>query len=81
MNEVLVGASEGDGGSHFEAAVGANVGLDVDKGTIVFEPFESMSRVSVHLVVAVRGAAIWEENHDLMDRLWILGKIVLQKNE
>ena len=57
-NEASVGARARDDGSHFEAAIGANMGLDIHKGTIVFDPFESVSRVCMHLVVTVRGAAI-----------------------
>lgn len=54
------------------------MGLDVDKGTIILDPLVGMSGVSVHLVIAIRGAAVREKDHDLMDGLRVLGEVVLQ---
>lgn len=38
-----------------------------------------MSRVAMHLVVAVGCPAVREENHDLVNRLRVLREVVLQK--
>jgi len=52
--------------------------LSVDEGTIILEPLEGMAGVTVHMVVTVRSSAIREENHDLVNGLWVLGKVVLR---
>lgn len=55
--------------------------LDVDEGTVILEPFVGMTRVAVLVVVAVGSSTVREENHHLMDRLWVLGEIVLSSSE
>lgn len=51
--------------------------LDVHKGTVILEPLEGVSGVPVLLVIAVWSSTIREEDHDLVDRLWVLREIVL----
>jgi hypothetical protein len=54
--------------------------LRVNKGVgaVFFREFDRVTGVFVHVVVAIRSTTIREENHDLMDRLWVLREIILQ---
>ena len=63
--------------AYLEATIGTNVQLCVNKGTICLQPLESVSRVTVHLMVAIGSSTVREENHDLVDRLRILAEVVL----
>lgn len=64
--------------THLEATIGADMDLDVDKSPVILQPLEGVARVAVLLVVAVGGATVGEEDHDLVDGLWVLGKVVLK---
>ena len=33
------------------------------------------------LMITIRGSTVREQNHDLVDRLWVLGEIVLRASE
>ena len=52
--------------------------LGVHEGTVLFDPFEGVAGVTVHVVVSVRSSAVGKEDHDLVDGLWVLGKVVLE---
>jgi len=59
----MVGVLSGDFGSGgsiegLKATVNAQVDLDVDEASIILEPLESMARISVLLMVAIRSAAV-----------------------
>ena len=63
---------------HLEAAVNSDMDLDINEASIVLEPLESVPRVTVLLVESVRCSTVREENHQLMNRLRVLGEIVLK---
>lgn len=50
--------------------------LCVYKGAVVLDELVSVTGVSVLVVVAVGSAAVGEEDEDLVDGLWVLGKVV-----
>ena len=52
--------------------------LCVHEASVFFQPLEGVTGVAVLLVVAIWGSAIREQNHDLMDGLGVIGKIVLE---
>jgi hypothetical protein len=54
--------------------------LGIDERAVSLEPFEGMPRVAVLLVVAIGSTTIGEQDHDLVDRLWVLAEVVLQKH-
>lgn len=51
--------------------------LNVNKGTIIFAPFECVSGVTVHMVETLRSTAVRKEDHHLVNRLWVLAKVIL----
>jgi hypothetical protein len=53
--------------------------LGVHEGTIVLEPLEGVAGVTMHMVVTVRSSAVGKEDHDLVNGLWVLGKVVLKE--
>jgi hypothetical protein len=59
-----------------ESTIGTDVDLNIDKGAIVLDELERMSRVAVHVVVAIWGATITKEDHNLMNRLRVLAEVV-----
>ena len=52
--------------------------LGVNEGAVILEPFESVAGVAVHVMIAIRSATIREQDHNLMNGLWVLRKIVLK---
>ena len=62
---------------NLEAAISNNVDLDVDKRSVIFNELEGVARITVHIMVAVGGSAVREEDHDLMGRLGVLREIIL----
>jgi len=65
--------------THLESTVLAEMELGVHKGAIVLEPLEGVAGVTVHMMISVRSSAVRKEDHDLMNGLWVLGKVVLRK--
>jgi len=63
--------------TYLETALCAEVDLNVDKGAINLAPLEGVSRVAVLVLETGRSSAVREEDHDLMNGLWVLGKVVL----
>ena len=63
--------------THLETTIDADMYLNIYKRTIIFEPLKSVPGITMLLMVAIRGSTVWEKNHNLVDRLWVLGKIVL----
>ncbi len=59
-----------------ETAVDAAVDLRVHEGTIIFQPFECVAGVAVLLMITVGSTTVTEQDHDLMNALWVLGEIV-----
>jgi hypothetical protein len=57
------------------------VQLGVNERAVFFEPLEGVAGVAVLLVVAIGGAAIAEEDHDLVDRFGVLAKVVLDTRQ
>jgi len=53
------------------------VDLGVDPTAIILDKLISVAGVPVHVVITVRGAAIGEEDSDLVGGLWVLCKVVL----
>ena len=53
--------------------------LGVHKGAIVLDPLEGVARVTVHMMISIRSSAVRKEDHDLVNGLWVLGKVVLRK--
>jgi hypothetical protein len=53
--------------TYFESFVSADVDLDVDKGAIMLEPLEGVTRVTMLMLVSKRSSTIGEEYHNLMD--------------
>lgn len=77
---VGVRSAEADSGVIVEGlgtSFSLEVDLDVVELALCVDELEGVSRVTVH-VVAVRGTAVREEDHDLMDGFRVLGEIVLQ---
>ena len=67
--------------THFESPVLAEMELGVHKGTIILEPLEGVAGVTVHMMVTIRGSAVRKEDHDLVNGLWVLGKVVLNEEK
>jgi hypothetical protein len=54
-------------GTYLETAISTNVDLGVNEGAVFLGELVGVTRVAVLVVVTVRGSAIREEDHDLMD--------------
>lgn len=63
-------------GKRLAALVRLEMGLDVDKGPVGLGPLEGVAGVAVHVSVRVRGAAVGEEVHDLVDGFLVVGEVV-----
>jgi len=59
-----------------EALVGAKVDLDVMVFAFGVHELEGMTRVTVHLMVAIGSSTVGEENEDLMNRLRVLRQVI-----
>jgi hypothetical protein len=55
------------------------VDLNINPLSIITHKLVSVTRVTVHVVVAIRGATVGEENQNLVNTFGVLGKIVLMK--
>lgn len=53
--------------------------LGVHEGTTILEPLEGVAGVTVHMMVTIRSSAVGKEDHDLVNGLWVLGKVVLSE--
>ena len=53
--------------------------MGVHEGTIILEPLEGVAGVTVHMMVTIRSSAVGKEDHDLVNGLWVLGKVVLSE--
>ena len=67
-------------GESLEAAPNPEMDLDVIELALSINEFESVTGVSVHVVVAVGGAAVREQDHDLVNGFRVLRQIVLETN-
>ena len=63
--------------THLKTLISANMNLNVIKRTVFLEPLESVPGVTMLLMVAVRSPTVWEQNQNLVNRLRVLGKIIL----
>lgn len=63
-------------GEGFAALVSFAVDLDVVEGAVGLDPFVGVTGVAVHVAVGVRGAAVAEEVHELVDGLLVGGEVV-----
>lgn len=63
-------------GKSLAALVRLEMGLDVDKGSVGLGPLEGVAGVAVHVSVGIRGAAVGEEVHDLVDGFLVVGEVV-----
>lgn len=63
--------------SNLVTAVSSEVDLCIDPAAVIFDQLERVTRVTMHIVVAIGGTAVREEDGDLVSRLWVLGKIIL----
>ena len=55
--------------------------LNIDPLAVLAHKLEGMTRVTVHVVVTVRGATVGEQNQKLMNTLRVLRKIILTKHK
>jgi hypothetical protein len=79
--QVLGRIVRGQGGGLFRgeglgALVGDQVELGVDPLAGLVDELEGVSVVPVHVTVAIRDTSVTEEDHDLVDRLGVVGKVV-----
>lgn len=51
--------------------------LNVVELALGIHELEGVARVAVHVVVAVGSSTVREQGHDLVDRLGVLGEVVL----
>jgi hypothetical protein len=65
--------------THLETFIRTNVHLDIDESAIILEPFVGVARITVLVVETVRSSTIGEKNHHLMNRLRVLGEIILER--
>ena len=56
--------------------LGLHVDLSIDPVAILIDKLHGVAGVTVHEAVTIRNATVAHQNHDLVDRLWVLGKIV-----
>lgn len=79
LGVVGVGAAEDAGlvvGEVLDALVGLHVDLDVVERTVLLDPLVGVAGVTVHLSVVSRGTSVGEEDHDLVNALLVVGKVV-----
>ena len=50
--------------------------LGIDPVTGLVDEFEGVTAVPMHEPIAIRNAAVTHEDKDLVDRFWVLGKVV-----
>ena len=62
-----------------EAAPNPEVDLDVMEFALSIDKLESVTGVSVHVAVTLWGSTIGEENHNLVDGLWVLREVILEE--
>jgi hypothetical protein len=67
--------------NYLESTICAKVDLNIDPLPILAHKLVGMAGVTVHVVVAVRGASVGEQNQKLVNALRVLRKIVLMKRE
>ena len=60
----------------FGALLGLHVHLSIYPVARFVDKLECMSSVSVHEAVAIRNTSVTHENHDLMDRFWVLRQVI-----
>ena len=67
--------------NYLESTIRAKVDLNIDPFPVLAHKLEGMTRVTVHVMVTVGGAAVGEQNQKLVNTLRILRKIILMKPE
>jgi hypothetical protein len=67
--------------NYLGTAIGANMDLNIDPLSILTHKLIGMTRVTVHVVITVRGTTVREENQNLMNTLGVLRKVVLKKRQ
>lgn len=55
-----------------EATISAHMDLDVVEFALLVDPLECVAGVAVFTVISIRSSAVGEQDHHLMDRLWVL---------
>ena len=83
--EILLGVVWGIIGRVFLSDVSGSllrlhVDLSVDPFTVLVDEFHRVAGVAMHETVAIRNATVAHEDHDLMDRLRVLGKVVPERS-
>ena len=63
-------------GDEFYALLGLHVELAVDPFAFLVDELDGMAEVAVHVSISVGDTTIAHEDHDLVDRLWVLGEVV-----
>ena len=61
-----------------EAAICADVDLDVVPIALLVHELEGVAGVTVHLVVTIGRSTVGEQDHNLVNRLGVLREVVLQ---
>lgn len=67
--------------NYLESTISAKVDLNIDPIPVFAHKLVGMTRVTVHVVVTVRGTTVGEQNQKLVNTLRVLRKIVLTKRE
>ena len=60
--------------------VGHDVDLGVNVASVLFDVFEGMTGVSVHIVVPIWSSTVGEEDQNLMDGFRVLRQVILFKS-
>jgi hypothetical protein len=64
---------------YLESTVCANVDLNIDPFSVFADKFIRMTRVTVHVLIAVGSTTVRKENQNLVDALGVLREVVLRK--
>jgi hypothetical protein len=67
--------------NYLESTISAKVDLNIDPIPVLAHKLVGMTRVTVHVMVTVRGATVGEQNQKLVNTLRVMRKIVLTKRE
>lgn len=63
-------------GDELDALLGLHVELTVYPFAVFVDELDCVSQVSVHMSVSIGDTAIAHQDHDLMNRLWVLGQVI-----
>lgn len=67
--------------NYLESTIRTKMDLNIDPLPVLAHKLEGMARVTVHVMVTVRGATVGEQNQELVNALRVLREIVLTKRD